>query len=404
MAQKNLQAQGLDECVTNTNCACPGCGSAGLVEFYRQQNIPANSCLLMSSREQALACARGNMELALCQACGLISNTAFDQGTQDFSKGYEGTQSFSACFNDFARSMAQRLIDEYGIHGKRILEIGCGNGEFLSLMCELGGNEGVGFDPAYAGQDPAGRQLTFVKDYYCDDCSDIQADVVCCRHTLEHVGDVRGFLDTVRRGIGDKRDVVVFFEVPNGERVINEGAFWDIYYEHCNYFTAEALKVLFERAGFIIDRIRTEYDGQYLILTARPADSAANSRANRTVAGEHLDSFVNRAAQRVLGWNDFFLQAYNMGQRVLAWGSSSNCVSFLSTVDTQGIIEHVVDINPRKTGMYMPATGQRIMGPESVAAYKPDKIIIINPVYVSEIAGELRRQGVRAELVPITAI
>ncbi len=406
MSASKLRRTGLVSAMESKDYLCPGCGNRGLVVFYEQEGIPANSCILAPSREAALGCVRGRMELGLCERCGLISNAAFDQGTQDFSRGYEGTQAFSACFNEFAKSLAQRLIDTYNVRHKRILEVGCGNGEFLSLMCELGGNEGIGFDPAYvAGHGLASQgHVEFVRDYYSDANNDVEADVVCCRHTLEHVGNVEGFLVTIRRGIGGRKDAVVFFEIPNGERVIREGAFWDIYYEHCNYFTADTLRAVFERAGFEIDELYSDYGEQYLIVTARPSEAKENARARSVFGREDLGRFGEKAAWRIRGWNELLGRAEQAGGKVAAWGSSSNCVSFLGTVAASSAIEYVVDINPRKHGMYMPGTGQCIVGPEFLKTYKPEKVIVINPVYIDEIGEELKRLGAKAELLPMTSV
>jgi hypothetical protein len=71
-------------------------------------------------------------------------------------------------------------------------------------------------------------------------------------------------------------------------------------------------------------------------------------------------------------------------------------------VKASAVVEYVVDINPRKHGMYMPGTGQRIVGPEFLAEYRPDKVIVINPVYVDEIGKDLKRLGLGVELLPIT--
>ena len=57
-------------------------------------------------------------------------------------------------------------------------------------------------------------------------------------------------METVRASLGDRRDVLVFFELPDQERVYDECAFWDIYYEHCTYFTNGALERLFLDCGF----------------------------------------------------------------------------------------------------------------------------------------------------------
>ena len=82
----------------------------------------------------------------------------------------------------------------------------------------------------------------------------------------------------VRRPIGDRTDVVVFFELPDTERVLTEAAFWDIYYEHCSYFTRGSLARLFRRTGFEPHRLWKAYDDQYLLLEAGPAGSGTGPR------------------------------------------------------------------------------------------------------------------------------
>ena len=66
------------------------------------------------------------------------------------------------------------------------------------------------------------------------------------------------------------RPVTLFFELPDTERVLDECAFWDIYYEHCSYFTPGSLERLFRRSGFEVTRQWKAFDDQYLMLEARP--------------------------------------------------------------------------------------------------------------------------------------
>ena len=66
-----------------------------------------------------------------------------------------------------------------------------------------------------------------------------------CRHTLEHIAPTGRFLRTIRNVIGDRSDTVVLFELPDAVRILREGAFWDINYEHCSYFSPGSLSRLF---------------------------------------------------------------------------------------------------------------------------------------------------------------
>ena len=89
--------------------------------------------------------------------------------------------------------------------------------------------------------------------------------------TLEHISDTANFVGTVRRSVGDRYDSVIFFQVPDMTRVLRDLAFWDIYYEHCSYFSADSLKLLFEEQGFDVMDVWTDYDDQYLMITAKPS-------------------------------------------------------------------------------------------------------------------------------------
>ena len=155
------------------------------------------------------------------------------------------------------------------------VEIGCGKGQFLKLICALGNNTGVGFDPAYIpGRDDneqPGQNIRFIKDYFSEKYADFHGDFICCRMTLEHISDVNKFVDVVRRSIGDNENTTVFFQVPDVRRILQEVAFWDIYYEHCSYFSLGSLARLFRRAGFGITDLWQDYGNQYLMIASKIA-------------------------------------------------------------------------------------------------------------------------------------
>ncbi|RIK12087.1 MAG: SAM-dependent methyltransferase, partial [Anaerolineae bacterium] len=256
---------------------CPACRSIGMSVFYEVKNVPVNSVLLVMNREEALNFQTGDIALAVCPACGFISNIAFDEALTQYTARYEATQGYSPTFNKFHEALARDLIERYDLHGKDIIEIGCDKGDFITMLCEMSDNRGIGFDPAYVpGRHPssAADRLTFIPDFYSEKYTDYAADFICCKMTLEHIPDVGDFIDTVRRSIGDKPDTVVFFQIPNGRYVLCDVAFWDIYYEHCSYFTKGSLARLFRANGFEVKDLWTVYDDQYLMIEARPAEAA----------------------------------------------------------------------------------------------------------------------------------
>src|SRR3546814_5259486 len=82
--------------------------------------------------------------------------------------------------------------------------------------------------------------------------------------TFEHIPDTGRFIHMISKAVDGRDRTVVFFQVPNATRILDEGAFWDVYYEHCSYFSASALERLFRAAGFAVLDLWTGYDDQYL--------------------------------------------------------------------------------------------------------------------------------------------
>ena len=382
--------------------ACPSCGAGGMSVFYEVNNVPVNSVLLVMSREEALGFQTGNIRLAVCEKCGFISNIAFDEALTQYTARYEATQGYSPTFNKFHTALAQNLIDRYDLRGKDIIEIGCDKGDFITMLCEMGNNRGVGFDPAYVpGRHPssAADRLTFIPDFYSEKYTEYRADFICCKMTLEHIPNVGEFVATVRRSIGDNRDATVFFQIPNARYVLCDVAFWDIYYEHCSYFTKGSLGRLFRANGFDVHDLWTAYDDQYLMIEARPISgySTVAPLPDEESPEETLrmvDFFVEHYDAKRNEWRERLAQMKAAGKKVVLWGGGSKGVAFLTTLDQKlDDIAYAVDINPIKTGTFMAGTGQGIVAPSFLMEYQPEVVIIMNPVYLDEITRDLNKMG-----------
>jgi SAM-dependent methyltransferase len=342
------------------------------------------------------------------RSTGFISNVAFDAGLNEYSAQYEETQGYSDTFNAFSRNLAARLIERYNLRGKDVIEIGCGKGEFLTLLCELGGSRGVGFDPSYVSDRSRAQvsdRVTFVKDFYSERYADRQADFICCKMTLEHIDRTAEFVRMVRRSIGDRRDTVVFFQVPDVMRVLRDLAFWDVYYEHCSYFSPGSLASLFRRAGFELIDLARDYDDQYLMIEARPGSGAGQTFPGLEDNLRALSGLVRRFAaehpQQLVRWKNYLRQIKRSGRRAVLWGAGSKGVAFLTTLGVQDQIEYAVDINPHKHGTFMAGTGQEIVAPEFLRQYQPDVVIVMNPIYRQEVQRSLQAMELNAEIMTV---
>jgi len=387
---------------------CQCCGSKRLIHFYEVKNVPIHSCLLLSTLREALRFPKGDIILGFCEECGFISNVAFNPSVQDYSPIYEDQQCFSSTFNVFAKNLANRLIEKYNLHNKEILEIGCGKGDFLALLCELGNNSGVGIDPAYIKDrvhSKALDRLTFIQDYYSEKYANYLGDLICCRHTLEHIPNTAEFLSSVRCAIGNRLGTVVFFEVPDVSRVLREIAFWDIYYEHCSYFSQGSLARLFRSCQFDIIDLSKDFDDQYILIEAKPASRKAEKVHEREESVKEMAKdvkyFATHCREKLDRWKKRLNELCSDGRRIVIWGSGSKCVSFMSTLGIRDHIAYVVDINPFRHGKYLPGIGKKVVSPEILRYYKPDVVIVMNPIYQHEICQMLDDMDLDPEVISI---
>jgi SAM-dependent methyltransferase len=326
-----------------------------------------------------------------------------------YDQDYENSLDYSPCFQDYAQALAKGLIDRYDLRDKQIIEIGCGKGEFLNLLCEFGKNHGIGFDPSYVPgriDGTAKQRITFIRDFYSRRYASYAADFICCRHVLEHIQFPRHFVTALRHIIGDRLGTIVFFEVPNIMFSLRHSGIWDLIYEHCSYFSSASLARVFSACGFEVRECAEAFDGQFLCIEAFPATGSANSEQDfcndvKKMAIE-VSSFAEKYHRQVAHWQRMLEKSQAAGKRVIVWGGGSKGVTFLNTLQRHSQIEYVVDINPRKQGEYIAGTGQRIVPPKYLVEYQPEVILVMNPIYLEEISRDVRNLNLSSQVVAVS--
>lgn len=372
---------------------CPVCLSSRVSPFFGISQVPIHCNILWPSRESALGAPKGAIQLALCADCGHIFNLVFDPNLTGYDEDYENSLHFSPRFQVYSRSLAESLVSRYDLHNKDLIEIGCGNGDFLITLCELGKNRGVGFDPGYTperSRTQPGEQITFIQDYYTERYAHYRADFLCCRHVLEHLHHPLDFLHNIRRTIGVRSDSVVFFEVPNVMFMLRDLSVWDIIYEHYSYFSNSSLERLFTLSGFEVCNLTETFEGQYLCVEALPGNKTPSSKARHRKDLDEVKRLASVFAEdyrrKVEFWASELGKVSSEGKKAVVWGGGSKGVTFLNTLATRDQIHYVVDINPHKQGKYIAGTGQKIVSPELLRSFRPDYIILMNAIYYDEVS------------------
>ena len=386
----------------STTHSCPVCSSSQTSEFLRRNAVPVHQNLVLASRQDALQVTRCDLVLTVCYECGFVFNSVFDGSKLSYGADYDNTQSHSPYFARYMADLAEHLVGEEGVSNSRIVEVGCGKGVFLRLLIDdpVYGNSGIGFDPSYVGQESElGGRLHFERRFYDEACADMPADVVVCRHVIEHVPQPLELLGAVRRALGNAHSPRIYFETPCVEWILRNRVIWDFFYEHCSLFTVSSLKTAFERAGFAVRRVQHVFGGQYLWLEAGLADKSGEISADAGGIPVLGQQFSIAEEQLRVEWRARIMRLADAG-KVAIWGAGAKGTTFAHLVDPESsLIDCVVDLNPNKQGKFVPGTGHPIVGVETLATRGVRTAILMNPNYREENEALLAATGISIQLI-----
>ncbi|MEQ1947774.1 MAG: class I SAM-dependent methyltransferase [Bryobacteraceae bacterium] len=386
---------------------CPVCRLELSSKFLTLHNLPVNGLALYSNAESARAAPKAGVELAFCSHCGMIYNTTFNSAQVNYDNTYENSLGHSSVFCEYLNELAGHLIQSYSLSGKTVVEVGCGDAQFLKLLCADGNNRGFGFDPSLA-QSYEAESISLVKSVYDERAGGTPADFICCRHVLEHLENPHELLHAMRANLTEGNNSAIYLEVPNAMAVLTGPTAWDIHYQHCNYFTSTSLSSLLESCGFSVLRMSPTYGGQFLAVEACPRRSSAPKASQNSgdiqKVGRAVERFRWKFRAGVEEWARFLEYAHAEGRTVVLWGAGAKAVTFMNTVPGAERIAATIDSNPRKSGTFLPGTGHRLLAPESLGSIGADVIITLNPLYEHEIRRMAQRVAPGAEVVAKPAI
>lgn len=386
--------------------SCPACGAGGPgvgdEVVFAVADVPAQLSRLWPTAEAALAVPRGRVEIVTCPGCGFAWNRAFDARLVAYDEDYVDSQAGSSVFRAFIDAIADEAVGRLGRHPRRILEIGSGSGDVLRHLCARLGVPGVGYDPvppSVPSGDAPEVDVVFERRLFDARADPGDADLVVCRHTLEHLPEPADLMADLVSVLG-RGDALVYVEVPDTAAMLASRAFWDVHHEHVAYFDTNSLTALLVRAGLRPLDVRVDYGGQYLVAFARPAGGVV------TPAGKGSGSATDpRPAWAALGatrraWREAL--AGGARRRLVVWGATSRTTQLSFLVPELPVVG-VCDINPDKWGRHLPGWALPVSAPAELPALEPDLVLAANPRYVDEIREECGRHGLRVPVVGLGA-
>jgi SAM-dependent methyltransferase len=348
---------------------CPLCQEQNFSLLYEVRDIPVFQNKVYETVKAAQNAQTANVSLMLCRNCGFVFNSDFDMNIMNYDAQYQNEQAHSPYFQDYLNDIINLFVRK-SLYKKAIIEIGCGKAYFLENLQKHGFNV-TGFDPAYEGNNPY-----IIKEYFSEKYSHLNGDVIVMRHILEHIRNPLNFLHNIAKSVGYKG--MIFIEVPNFEWILQKKAFWDVFYEHCNYFTFESLGNLFEKSeqGYL-------FNHQYMYLLSDLNDLRKQAKPSKTDSKfECISTFDDHLKQCRR-----FVQNH---RQMIVWGGGAKGATFVNLIDPyQKYISYIIDINPKKQNKYVAKSAHKIVSPDILNHIEKGDVFIMNENYYKEIEKEV---------------
>jgi 2-polyprenyl-3-methyl-5-hydroxy-6-metoxy-1,4-benzoquinol methylase len=350
---------------------CALCADHSLEPLMVAKDYPAFLVPLPDALARSVQ--RADLPVLTCRACGHVQQAQPDAELQraiyeTYYSHYQvdTSEALIPHYRDPFRRFFGETFGETEANRRRLLEIGCSSGANVDFLRR--------FASDYTGIDASERielarkahpDCSFIKGYFPQALPAGRFDIVVSQFNLEHIGDVRAFLDACGRHVADDGMLVV--QVPDIDEFDRNGQPNFLAHEHLQYFRKAPLEHGLRLAGW--QPTAWGADGASLICAARrTAAKAATVHLNgHAVVDRIVDRF--RAAPQIA---DRPLIMYGVGPQ-LFW---------LLQFVVQAQVAHVIDDNPGYRGMAVPGSGWPVeMLTAEMLRGTPYVVLSLNSIY-----------------------
>jgi SAM-dependent methyltransferase len=360
-------------------------------DFYKKPlidliNMPASAQNIPT--EQELKNEKGlRLQLYQCQDCGLVQ---FDTVPVDYYKKVIRAGGGTTTMKNLRREQYADFINRFDLQKKKIIEIGCGQGEFLSILSEFDVNAfGIEYDQNLA--DKANKSGLVVYKMFIDNKESIipngPYDAFVQFNFLEHQPNPNEMLKGIYHNLTENG--VGLVTVPSLEYILKHDGYYELIRDHIAYYSEETLKLLFQKNGFDVVECKTVNKDTHSILVKKriPLD-ISEWLTNYTILKEEFDHYLQERREKK--------------KTIAIWGAGHQGFTIASTLELSGKVSYIIDSAPFKQGKFAPASHIRIVSPDYFFDHPVDAIIIIAPGYTDEIAKIIRHKyGATVEIVAL---
>jgi hypothetical protein len=343
------------------------------------KNIPYPVLTNLRNSKKKIKNITGKIHLQLDCENDFVFNSSFNEKKIKYYKNYNNEQSNSSIFQKHLSNIIKILKTKF-VKDSKIIEIGCGKGTFFKFL-EKNFRFVRGFDTTYDG-----KSKKILKRYVTDN-DVIDEELIILRHTLEHIPNPYDFLNFLKTI--SINDPYVLIEVPDFNWIKKHQTFFDITYEHVNYFTLKTFQKMFSNKIFLKKKV---FNNQYLLIIAKLSNLKNNFNSTAKYKTLSISKIFPSLFKKINSLN-------KIEQNIFIWGAGTKGLMFaiyLKILNPKVFkkIKFAIDIDKKKHDKFLQIVDLKIISPNKLlkTIKTNDTLIVSNSNYLKEIQSFIKKK------------
>jgi 2-polyprenyl-3-methyl-5-hydroxy-6-metoxy-1,4-benzoquinol methylase len=355
---------------------CRACGN----NFYKNSLLILNNMPGAAQHmpdKKSLSTDKGiHLDLKQCASCGLVQ---LDNEPVPYYRDVIRATFVSGAMKTFRTAQFRRFEKKYKLAGKKILEVGCGRGDYLTIMNKTA-VKSYGLENNRESVDYCRKNgLEVIHGFFNEESYRIKEgpfDGFFIMSFLEHLPNLRTLMAGIRNNL--KPEATGLIEVPNFDMILQKKLYAEIIIDHLFYFTQDTLKGFLSNNGFDVLDCRPIWHDYILsaVVKKKNAISMNDAALYFEKLKKEINAYINRFREK--------------GQKVAIWGAGHQAFTVMSVCGLERKIAYVIDSALFKQGKYTPATHIPIVSPKAIESNPVNAIIVIAGSYNNEIVRILK--------------
>lgn len=310
-----------------------------------------------------------DLTVCQCSGCGLVQIT---NEPVSYYKEVIRAVGISKEMQEFRENQFKEFVNKFSLKNKKIIEIGCGFGEYLSIMNKLNVNA-YGLEYSDNGVENCKQNNLKVTKGFVENGEYIipqsPFDAFYIMNFLEHLPDINSTLRGIYNNLSENS--VGLVEVPNFDMILQKNLFSEFIVDHLFYFTQKTLESTLNLNGFEIIDCKEIWHNYILSATIkkRKLIDTTNFQNYQNKIKEELNNYINKFGVK----------------NVAIWGAGHQALTTISLAELQNKIKYIIDSAKFKQNKFTPATHIPIVDSSILNTDPPHAIIVIAGSYSDEI-------------------